>query len=232
MEYRNEDDLFVQIRRWKIELLKESIINNEIVLELESHLLDEITALKEMGLNDNEAFIIAKKRIGGIREISHEFNKVNRIGYFINNLIPYMKGVLIFLSSFLLFEILTSSLIIITEITKDSVDINFNLVSILLIVFLIIVVSFLNFRSKTIQWLLIKFDEIPLLILSLISLFIFRIGLSVFNSSFGNISMITIFQTYLAHYEKMIIIGSTIIVYSMILFILRKKNGLLRHKTL
>ncbi|NIS64119.1 MAG: hypothetical protein GTO05_03020, partial [Gemmatimonadales bacterium] len=40
---------------------------------MESHLRDQIADLTDRGLDDDEAFIIAVRRIGSIDEISHEF---------------------------------------------------------------------------------------------------------------------------------------------------------------
>lgn len=45
--------------------------------ELESHLRDEIDALRQTGLTDSEAFLIAIRRMGSANQIAREFYKVN-----------------------------------------------------------------------------------------------------------------------------------------------------------
>lgn len=47
------------------------------VEELEAHLIDEIEGLRERGLSESEAFIIATRRIGETHSLSREYFKVN-----------------------------------------------------------------------------------------------------------------------------------------------------------
>ncbi|ANJ28668.1 hypothetical protein ATC03_03060 [Agromyces aureus] len=45
--------------------------------ELESHLLDRVDGLREVGLHDDEAFLVAVKRLGAVDELSHEYARVH-----------------------------------------------------------------------------------------------------------------------------------------------------------
>lgn len=50
---------------------------SEDILELKNHLTDNVSELKEKSLATDEAFIIAKKRLGKANELSIEYKKVN-----------------------------------------------------------------------------------------------------------------------------------------------------------
>jgi hypothetical protein len=63
------EDLEVQIAEWRAFVG----IDDRDVDELETHLRDQITDLTEAGLADDEAFLIAVKRMGQLDELSREF---------------------------------------------------------------------------------------------------------------------------------------------------------------
>lgn len=62
-----------QIAQWRAYLLRRRTMNAPDVDELESHLRDQVAALTETGLSDEEAFLVAVKRMGSIDELSREF---------------------------------------------------------------------------------------------------------------------------------------------------------------
>ncbi len=105
MEHRTEFNLANCINHWKSILLENNNMTIDNVTELESHLLDEIVSLKESGLTEEEAFLISQKRLGNINLLTHEFSKVNSHAFFLNKIIPYIKGVLIFLAFFQIAEL-------------------------------------------------------------------------------------------------------------------------------
>jgi hypothetical protein len=61
------------IDAWREYVDRAGAVNGHDVEELETHLRDQITDLGEAGLSDEEAFLIAVKRIGDIDTLSREF---------------------------------------------------------------------------------------------------------------------------------------------------------------
>lgn len=108
MENRNEFSLNQNITVWKSKLLKSSGLTNDNVEELESHLLDEIQSLQKLGLNDEESFLVAAKRMGDNRVLIEEFSKVNRGIVFRRKIIPYLKGVLSFIAFLAIAELMVN----------------------------------------------------------------------------------------------------------------------------
>ncbi|MFR4997208.1 MAG: permease prefix domain 1-containing protein [Clostridium paraputrificum] len=66
------------IKYWRNDLNKNDVLSLDDLEELESHLMDEITVLKEKDLSEEEAFLVAKSRIGQNDIIEEEYKKVNR----------------------------------------------------------------------------------------------------------------------------------------------------------
>ncbi len=62
-----------QIHEWRSYLLRRRTIHDTDVDELEDHLRSEISDLGSAGLSEDESFLIAIKRIGGMNELSREF---------------------------------------------------------------------------------------------------------------------------------------------------------------
>ncbi|HWI30506.1 MAG TPA: permease prefix domain 1-containing protein [Microbacterium sp.] len=65
--------LEAQIASWTEYLRRRRAVSGADVDELEAHLRDQIADLTAAGLSDDEAFIVAIKRIGSIDEVSREF---------------------------------------------------------------------------------------------------------------------------------------------------------------
>src|SRR3989337_1030765 len=62
-----------QISQWKAYLLRRRTIHHVDVDELEDPLRSEISELGAAGLDGEESFLVAIKRIGGVNELSREF---------------------------------------------------------------------------------------------------------------------------------------------------------------
>ncbi|MGE0227588.1 MAG: permease prefix domain 1-containing protein [Dehalococcoidia bacterium] len=62
-----------QIREWRSYLLRRRTVDRTDVDELEDHLRSEMSDLGAAGLTEDESFLVAIKRIGGIHELSREF---------------------------------------------------------------------------------------------------------------------------------------------------------------
>jgi hypothetical protein len=62
-----------QIGQWRAYLRRRRAINGPDVEELEAHLRDQVGALTQSGLDDDEAFLVAVKRMGNLDALSREF---------------------------------------------------------------------------------------------------------------------------------------------------------------
>ena len=62
-----------QIGQWRAYLRRRRAINGPDVEELETHLRDQVGVLTEAGLAEDEAFLIAVKRMGSLDALSREF---------------------------------------------------------------------------------------------------------------------------------------------------------------
>src|SRR5690348_10086313 len=77
METQAAFDLNLAIQSWREELARSSAFRGENLNELESHLRDSIDRLRGRELSDEEAFLIATRRIGNVQKLQREFGKVN-----------------------------------------------------------------------------------------------------------------------------------------------------------
>ena len=69
----SDDSLEGQIELWRSYLRRRQAIRPVDVEELEDHLRGEVAGLRGAGLSDNEAFLVAVKRMGALDAISNEF---------------------------------------------------------------------------------------------------------------------------------------------------------------
>ena len=67
------DYLEQQIAAWRAHLKSSRTITPADANELEDHLREQISALEEQGLSDDEAFLVAVKRMGAIDALTREF---------------------------------------------------------------------------------------------------------------------------------------------------------------
>jgi hypothetical protein len=72
-EVGSSDSLEEQIEQWRSYLRRRQAIRPVDVEELEDHLRGEVAALRGTGLSENEAFLVAVKRMGALDAISNEF---------------------------------------------------------------------------------------------------------------------------------------------------------------
>jgi hypothetical protein len=71
-------ELESNIRAWSDNLRSGGNLKETDILELESHLRDEIEDLIKAGLSEDEAFLISVKRLGSVNKLSLEYSKVNK----------------------------------------------------------------------------------------------------------------------------------------------------------
>src|ERR687896_2479376 len=72
-EAGSSDSLEGQIEQWRSYLRRRQAIRPVDVEELEDHLRGEVAALRGAVLSENEAFLVAVKRMGALDAISNEF---------------------------------------------------------------------------------------------------------------------------------------------------------------
>lgn len=72
-----EFDVDVKVAEWRAHLVRHAALNEYDIDELESHLRDQMDALQEQGLKDDEAFLIAAKRVGDLDEVTREYAEVH-----------------------------------------------------------------------------------------------------------------------------------------------------------
>ena len=72
-----------QIAQWRAYLRRRQGVHSPDVEELEGHLRDQLAALTEAGLAEEEAFLVAVKRMGSLDELSREFARAHseRLSY-------------------------------------------------------------------------------------------------------------------------------------------------------
>jgi len=72
----NDPTLDAQIMEWKAFLSRHAALGTDDIAELEDHLRNHIENLQAAGLAEDEAFIIAAKRIGDLDTVSKEYASV------------------------------------------------------------------------------------------------------------------------------------------------------------
>jgi hypothetical protein len=92
METRTEFNLNTAIQRWRNDLGQSPSIRAENLDELETHLRDSVTAFRKAALSEEEAFLIAARRLGGAPALEREFAKVNGREVWLNRLLWMLVG--------------------------------------------------------------------------------------------------------------------------------------------
>jgi hypothetical protein len=77
MENQTRYDLNAAVENWRQELAAQANLTAEVRRELETHLRDAIAGFQQLGLNDEESFWLACRRVGQPQQIGEEFVKAN-----------------------------------------------------------------------------------------------------------------------------------------------------------
>jgi hypothetical protein len=70
-------DLNAAIENWRNELAAQPNLASDDRRELETHLRDAIAGFQQLGLNDEESFWLARRRVGQPKQLGEEFVKAN-----------------------------------------------------------------------------------------------------------------------------------------------------------
>ena len=77
METQTRFDLNAAIQSWQQELTAQPNLASDVRRELETHLRDSIAGLRQRGLNDEESFWLARRRVGQPAQLDEEFEKAD-----------------------------------------------------------------------------------------------------------------------------------------------------------
>ena len=89
-------NLELAIENWRNGLSAQESILSENIEELEDHLRMGISQLVKHGLAEDEAFLIASKRIGANSNLNIEFGKINSLALWIQRVRWMVLGILLF----------------------------------------------------------------------------------------------------------------------------------------
>lgn len=77
MENKTRFDLNAAIENWRNELAAQPNLAPDDRRELETHLRDAIAGFQKRGLNDEESFWLARRRVGHVQQLGEEFVKAD-----------------------------------------------------------------------------------------------------------------------------------------------------------
>jgi hypothetical protein len=77
MENQTRFDLNAAVENWRSELAAQPNLASDDRRELETHLRDAIAGFQQRGLNDEESFWLAHRRVGQPQQLCEEFVKAN-----------------------------------------------------------------------------------------------------------------------------------------------------------
>jgi len=77
MENQTRFDLNAAVENWRNELAAQPNLASDDRRELETHLRDAIAGFQQRGLNDEESFWLARRRVGQPQQLGEEFVKAN-----------------------------------------------------------------------------------------------------------------------------------------------------------
>lgn len=91
-------DIKESLNKWKQDLNHNQSLNISDVNELQLHLEDSMEELEEKGLSEEEAFWIARHRIGDTEVLSNEYAKVNRADIWKKRILWFISGYFLIVS--------------------------------------------------------------------------------------------------------------------------------------
>jgi hypothetical protein len=77
MENQTRFDLNAAIESWRQELATQANLTAEVRRELETHLRDSLAGFQQRGLNEEESFWLARRRVGQPQQLGEEFAKAD-----------------------------------------------------------------------------------------------------------------------------------------------------------
>jgi len=153
-----------QVSAWAEQLKADPSFTDSDVEELKSHLLDLTEKLKESGLNEDEAFIIALSRFGNTSVLKSEFEEVNTPIIQVRKAILVLSGILVyFLLYFFMLAVTRLHVILLFQYKNDpEQNIRYVLYQVIAFhLFLIISTILIYFRGKKLIKKIVSFKIKP-----------------------------------------------------------------------
>ena len=97
MENQTRFDLNAAIEGWRQELAAQPNLASDDRRELETHLGDAIAGFQQRGLNDEESFWLARRRVGQPRQLGEEFAKADPAKAWRERMFWMALGIIVFL---------------------------------------------------------------------------------------------------------------------------------------
>jgi hypothetical protein len=107
MENQTRFDLTAAVEKWRQELAGQPNLAADERRELETHLRDALADFRQRGLNDEESFWLARRRVGHPQELGEEFIKANPAKLYRERVFWLAFGLLIYR----LWDVLATSLL-------------------------------------------------------------------------------------------------------------------------
>jgi len=95
METSTQFDLNDALRQWRDDLQASPALQGVDLEELEAHLRDSMESLRSSGLSEVEAFMVARRRLGGTEALQHEHGKINQGHVWLTRALWMVAGVLV-----------------------------------------------------------------------------------------------------------------------------------------
>lgn len=143
-------DLNKNILNWKNTLKSNDSFTNENIDELENHLIEQIENLKVSGLNDEESFWVAQKRIGSLKTLVPEYEKVNNLNIVKKKIFWMLTGIVMMILYIFVVTSLSNGL------QSLSLIFDLNLIIVTYIDFLLKEILFITLASLLIWVLVVK----------------------------------------------------------------------------
>jgi hypothetical protein len=110
MENKTRYDLNAAVENWRNELAAQPNLASDDRRELETHLRDAIAGFQQRGLNDEESFWLARRRVGQPQQLGEEFVKADAVKIWRERAFGMIAAIL---AAFLLYSVSTSLAVIV-----------------------------------------------------------------------------------------------------------------------
>ena len=111
MEYNGSYDLTEMVNDWAAGLKDKPALSESDIEEMKAHLYDSCESLMQKGLSEDEAFMVAKKRMGGSPELDEAYSQANQPVLQMRRSLYILAGVLVYFAAYY-FILSTSKLLL------------------------------------------------------------------------------------------------------------------------
>ncbi len=157
MEQKSSFNIEEEVNSWAGSLKDKPVLTESDVEEMKNHLYDSCEALMEKGLSEEEAFMVAKMRMGDSPELDEAFREANQPVIQMRRSMYILAGVLVYFASY--FFILSTSMLLLILLLQGETEVTgaVNWISRYLVtwhfILLIFLVSIYFLEAKTVAFL-------------------------------------------------------------------------------